>query len=69
MTQGGGGKVKRWIPDIGDLVKLRSGGPTMTIAREVPNVDFRTFRCHWFTADGLMHGDDFYQHELKRVAR
>ena len=36
---------------VGDLVKLRSGGPTMTV-KTVPNaLDFdegRPYRCQWF---------------------
>lgn len=36
----------------GDLVKLRSGGPVMTLA-EVPGLHGKTLRCFWFTGATL----------------
>jgi uncharacterized protein YodC (DUF2158 family) len=49
--------------EVGELIILRSGGPTMTIhgfmKEEVVG--------HWFTEDGLPHIENFRPPELKKV--
>ena len=43
--------------DIGDLVKLKSGGPKMTVTR-VDNLGIRKIvRCTWFTGSKKEQGD------------
>jgi len=42
---------------IGDLVKLKSGGPTMTVTR-VDNLGIRTIvRCTWFAGSKKEQGE------------
>ena len=43
--------------NIGDLVKLKSGGPKMTVTR-VDNLGIRTIvRCTWFAGSKKEQGD------------
>lgn len=44
----------------GDVVRLKSGGPEMTIS-DVPTLeslgpDFADYQCKWFVGDKLHHG-------------
>lgn len=39
-----------WTPKPGDVVRLKSGGPEMTV--EAPNKDSNTF-CSWFDGNGI----------------
>ena len=41
---------KPWTPRPGDVVRLKSGGPVMTV--EAPNKDSNTF-CSWFDGNGI----------------
>lgn len=41
---------KPWTPKPGDVVRLKSGGPEMTV--EAPNKDSNTF-CSWFDGNGI----------------
>jgi uncharacterized protein YodC (DUF2158 family) len=40
---------------IGDIVKLKSGGPDMTI-RSVPDSMDSYYNCQWFAGKKLEHG-------------
>ena len=40
---------------VGDIVKLKSGGPDMTI-RIVPDVGAKTYTCQWFAGKKLEQG-------------
>jgi uncharacterized protein YodC (DUF2158 family) len=40
----------------GDLVRLKSGGPTMVVVTQVTN---DTVRCQWFTDPGELREWDF----------
>ncbi len=43
--------------EVGTIVKLKSGGPDMTVQREV-NTNAGTFyRCQWFAGKKLESGD------------
>jgi uncharacterized protein YodC (DUF2158 family) len=46
---------------IGDLVRLASGGPLMVVASQVPpEPNYRpAVVCEWFTADGIPHKGEF----------
>lgn len=49
---------------IGDTVKLISGGPNMTVADPTPP----TVKCHWFnTTTNLFQYDTFDPGELEAV--
>lgn len=52
-------------PQIGDTVKLKSGGPAMTVAGlPVPGEEPDSVRCEWFV-DGQPHSRHF---SLKTLA-
>lgn len=46
---------------IGDKVKLKSGGPKMTIADKVENVNFTQahYKCVWFNKKNKVHEYNF----------
>ena len=48
---------EKYEPKPGDVVRLKSGGPRMTIASS--NVTFSTevWACQWFSGDELRTGD------------
>ena len=41
---------------VGDIVKLKSGGPEMTV-RTVPTEMVKFYRCQWFAGKKLEQGD------------
>lgn len=41
---------------IGDIVRLKSGGPEMTVDR-LPNPYNDDYTCQWFAGKKLEHGD------------
>lgn len=55
---------RKW--KTGDLVRLLSGGPVMTVKHEVsvPGFKVSETRCQWFTPDGLLHSGEFLQDSL-----
>lgn len=48
--------VKPWTPAVGDVVKLKSNGPKMTVMDEKENGEFW---CRWFHTDGTISGNGF----------
>ena len=42
--------------NVGDIVKLKSGGPEMTI-RSVPSQHADYYICQWFAGKKLEHGN------------
>jgi len=47
-------------PKLGDVVRLKSGGPVMTCDEVVVGVT--RFRCRWFTGNGkIARSEDFYE--------
>jgi len=48
--------AKPWTPAVGDVVKLKSGGPKMTVMDVEENGDLW---CQWFQEDGTWLGTDF----------
>lgn len=40
---------------IGDIVKLKSGGPEMTV-QSLPDAPGRSYRCQWFAGKKLEFG-------------
>ena len=54
---------------VGDVVRLKSGGPDMTVVkfgslRNNPNLGY--VACDWFVGDKL-HRDNFYYSTLEKV--
>ncbi len=56
---------------IGDVVVLKSGGPVMTINKEIPTIDSRlnrifsgAYECIWFIGDNSNSGT-FHQDALE----
>ncbi len=41
--------------NVGDIVKLKSGGPEMTV-RAAPDVVGRSYTCQWFAGKKLEQG-------------
>ena len=41
---------------VGDIVKIKSGGPEMTV-RTVPTEGTKFYRCQWFAGKKLEQGD------------
>ncbi len=52
---------------VGTIVKLKSGGPEMTIQREVVFSTGNVLRCQWFAGKKLESGD-FPADSLELVA-
>jgi uncharacterized protein YodC (DUF2158 family) len=52
--------------DIGDVVRLNSGGPAMTIVGKT-DAQNHMISCAWFTADGLIHAAAFHVEALKET--
>lgn len=52
-----------WTPKVGDVVRLKSGGPRMTVevAKSLPEV-----RCVWFEG-GELHRDLFRDVQLEQA--
>ena len=50
---------------IGDIVKLKSGGPEMTV-QSLPDAPSRNYRCQWFAGKKLESGS-FPQDSLELV--
>ncbi|MCP3944147.1 MAG: DUF2158 domain-containing protein [Desulfobacteraceae bacterium] len=56
--------------NIGDIVKLISGGPEMTIEKVVLQEDAyqaKGYRCQWFAGKKLDHG--FFPHESLEIVK
>ena len=51
---------------VGDIVRLKSGGPNMTI-EEVPEERGGWYRCQWFAGKKLSDGV-FYEPSLEGVS-
>ena len=45
---------------IGQIVRLKSGGPKMTIK----SADGEAWACQWFDRNGKLHNDSFPEHML-----
>lgn len=50
---------------VGDKVRLKSGGPVMTVALVLS--DYQTVRCHWFDQSGQLRKGQFETKELEKV--
>lgn len=50
---------------VGDFVKLRSGGPKMTVIGYDGAYDNPLYKCHWFDAGGALHEGSFIGIELE----
>jgi uncharacterized protein YodC (DUF2158 family) len=57
---------KRRIFKLGDVVRLKSGGPAMTIERGGKMSDRLVFVCTWIT-DGKVNCRIFYVEALEHV--
>jgi uncharacterized protein YodC (DUF2158 family) len=50
-------KDENWKPNLGDVVKLKSGGPDMTVIRTDDSaVSGAPIRCQWFAGKRLEQG-------------
>lgn len=47
--------AKRTTFSVGDIVKLKSGGPEMTV-KEVPDISDKFYECQWFAGKKLERG-------------
>lgn len=57
---------------VGDVVKLISGGPEMTIIKySEPSYheDHGTYECIWFNRDGALHEGDFNEQVVELIRR
>lgn len=45
--------------EVGDLVRLKSGGPRMVVSKVFDNLA-NTARCQWFDGGGHIQDDSFY---------
>ena len=54
------GRKRKFV--VGDIVKLNSGGPTMTV---YGINDAGTVWCQWFIGPGILHRDVFNEVILK----
>jgi uncharacterized protein YodC (DUF2158 family) len=54
----------------GDIVRLKSGGPKMTVVRYAMFAydDVEKVECRWFDAKGAMTISTFIDHELEGAA-
>jgi uncharacterized protein YodC (DUF2158 family) len=54
----------------GLVVRLKSGGPLMTVGTCTNERDRTVFRCYWFDSDGLpqvLHEGDFHKDALNPI--
>jgi len=51
--------------NIGDVVRLKSGGPDMTINGEVQGTTHLTYSCQWFDADEKSQNGQFQAASLE----
>lgn len=49
----------------GDIVKLKSGGPPMTVESFTNYVSYMRYRCLWFV-DGNLYSGDFREEVLQK---
>lgn len=52
----------------GDTVRLKSGGPVMTVDHMVKD-DNNKYWCKWFDEDDKLSGDKFNGHVLVKIDR
>ena len=56
------------VYNTGDIVKLVSGGPKMSVVEEdEQQFEYITFRCIWFDSDNMLHTDHFDQDILEKI--
>jgi uncharacterized protein YodC (DUF2158 family) len=48
----------------GDVVRLRTGGPDMTVEEISETGGGTVYRCCWFTENGALHHSTFSAHSL-----
>lgn len=52
--------------DCGDVVRLRHGGPKMTVSIVgIENCPVEAVSCKWFDTDNILHEEEFFVRELK----
>jgi uncharacterized protein YodC (DUF2158 family) len=49
--------------NVGDVVRLKSGGPDMT----VDNANFSRVVCTWFDSNNILHHQSFDQGAIEKV--
>lgn len=52
---------------LGDLVRLKSGGPTMLIEEKSYKGDDKSWVCRWFDSVGSVHAATFPAWALEQV--
>ena len=52
---------------VGDVVQLKSGGPTMTIQRMYPNSTPPDAKCKWFDEKSATKEEDFALESLIHI--
>jgi len=63
------GEASQFKFRVGDTVKLKSGGPEMTIHSQ-PMVSDGAYSCQWFARSGSkLERGQFYEDELEGVSK
>lgn len=58
------------IFSVGDIVRLKSGGPDMTVEEMCRSVEGRpAVRCAWFTVDKRYSSGLFYPEMLRPISK
>ena len=52
---------------VGDKVRLKSGGPVMTVALVLS--DYHTVRCHWFDEGGQLRKGQLGQFKTDELVK
>lgn len=52
--------------EVGEIVKLKSGGPDMTV--EMVHEDLKEFDCAWFRDDKSIDSHRFYEDTIEYTA-
>lgn len=52
---------------VGDVVKLNSGGPLMTVSHVTDLGDVPLYDTVWFDSTGTLQGNSFYEIVLEKV--
>lgn len=53
--------------EIGDVVKLKSGGPNMTVSYLECDSGIVVYSLVWFDSTGTLQGNSFYEIVLEKV--
>jgi uncharacterized protein YodC (DUF2158 family) len=53
---------------LGEIVRLKSGGPKMTISHFIKSTThIQMVCCTWFDVDNILHREEFEQNQLQLI--